>query len=317
MLLSMRVLIVENEIVVARAMASALESRGHQVVVAKTVELALSLSTPEVLIADAELPGLSGLDLLERYRREGHAPRTVFISNEPSLESCRRALRLGAAEFLSKPFRLEELVNAVELDKNSQTAFFEESYQTTDANIGIALRDVAAFALRQGISPTCRARVCTALGEIIENVMDHAYPASLSTYEVRAVLDGRDLVVTVNDQGIGFDTSKVTVDYMSTSGGLARAASLAESVELASEPGRLTAVTMRFGAYLIDYNGADQVDLSEMDFFTPDTSREILNTLACDGGESFFQLSPALAVVIGRMLAGPDTKRLAAQALRS
>jgi CheY-like chemotaxis protein len=316
-LLSMRVLIVENEIVVARAMASALESRGHQVVVAKTVELALSLSTPEVLIADAELPGLSGLDLLERYRREGHAPRTVFISNEPSLESCRRALRLGAAEFLSKPFRLEELVNAVELDKNSQTAFFEESYQTTDANIGIALRDVAAFALRQGISPTCRARVCTALGEIIENVMDHAYPASLSTYEVRAVLDGRDLVVTVNDQGIGFDTSKVTVDYMSTSGGLARAASLAESVELASEPGRLTAVTMRFGAYLIDYNGADQVDLSEMDFFTPDTSREILNTLACDGGESFFQLSPALAVVIGRMLAGPDTKRLAAQALRS
>jgi CheY-like chemotaxis protein len=313
----MRVLIVENEHVVAKAMSYALESRGHRVDIANSIEAALALSTPEVLIADPERPGLSGLDLLERYRRQGLAPRTVFVSSEPSLESCRRALRLGASEFLSKPFRLEELVRAVELETGSPEALFEETYITSKSCVEVAMRDLAAFALRQGIAPTCRARCCTALGELLDNVCRHAYLVPGGELRVTATIDRRDLIVTVSDDGVGVDACELAIDFMSIGGGLARASALAEDLEIQTGLPRGTTVTLRFGAYLVDYGDEVRADLTELDFLTPDTSREILNTLEFEDGEQFFQLPPSLAVVIGRLLAKPDPRRLIAQAFRS
>lgn len=313
----MRVLIVENEVVVARAIASALESRGHRVQVALDAEAAFSLPVPEVLIADPEMRGLSGLDLLARYRRQGQSPRSVFISANPSLESCQRALRLGASEFLSKPFRLDELVKAVECEDQASVPLFEETYSTSATCVETVLRDLAAFALRHGVGPTCRARCCTAVGEIVENVCRHAYAADGGELRVTATVDARDLIVTIADDGIGVDTAEVVTEHLSVSGGLTRAAALAENLEIVGGENGRTTVTLHFGAYRVDYAGEQLADLTELDFLTPETSREVLATLECEGGERFFQLPPSLAVVIGRLLAKPDPQRAIAQALRS
>ncbi len=313
----MQVLIVEDELAIANAMACALESRGHTVAVARSVQLALALPRPDVLIADTELPGLSGLDLLEQYKRSGLVPRTVFVTSNPSLADCRRALKLGAAEFLAKPFRLEELVSAVEQGIDDLNAQFEQSYLATPTALETCLRDIAAFATQRGIGPTCRARACTAAGELIQNVLTHAYEFNEGAFRIVATLERRDFVLQITDQGLGFDSDELATEAMADGGGLARAAALAEDIEVRSAPDQGTTVALRFGAYRVDFEGCDHADLTEYDFLTPETSRELLATLQLEDGESFFQLTPALAVVVGRLLAGPDPKRLAAQALRS
>lgn len=313
----MQILIVGEEREVSQAIANALESRGHDVLVASDAHSARALPRPDVLIADPEMPGLSGLDLLEEYRDAGCAPRTVFLSSHPSLESCRRALRLGASEFLSKPFRLADLVRAVEHGQERPSALFEETYAITPTCVEDSMLDLAAFALRRRVGPTCRARACSALGEVISNVVQHAYEDGRGHFHLSARVDSRELTVTVRDEGVGMDTGGIAVDSMSTGGGLARVLALSENLDLRSTPVEGTTVQMSFGATRVDYVGPDQVDLTELDYFTPQVAQQILSTLELDGSESFFQLSPSLAVVIGRLLAGPDPARIAAQALRS
>ena len=313
----MNILIVEDEAVVANAMAGALRARGHEVSIAIRAQDALALPRPEVLIADPEMAGLTGLDLLETYRRAGRAPRTVFVSAAPSLESCRRALRLGAAEFLSKPFRLEELVRAVEGEVAPNRPLFDRGYSASTKTLEVCLRDVAAFALRHDVGPTCRARCCTALGELIENVIQHAYPREAGSLQLTATVDERELVVTVSDFGVGCDLERELPGHLVREGGLARAAALSEKLECIGGPGLGTTVSMVFDARRVDFAGDEAADLTELDFLDPQTTREVLHTLRLAGGEGFLQLPPSLAVVIGRLLAGPDPRRIIAQALRS
>jgi CheY-like chemotaxis protein len=313
----MQVLIVEAEATVANALASALKARGHQVSVAASTRDALSMPRPEVLIADPEMAGLTGLDLLETYQRAGQAPRTIFISATHSTKTCRRALQLGATEFLPKPFRLEELIKAVEEKRSPARPLLDCSYAATPSNLESCLRDVAAFALRHGVGPTCRARCCTALGELIENIIQHAYPFEVGEFAVIATVDERELVVTVSDYGVGGDLEQSLPDVVMNGGGLARAASLSEELDCVGGLGLGTTISMVFDTRRGDFGDDEITDLSEFDYLGPDMTREVMQTLRVAEGEEFLQLPPSLAVVIGRLLAGPDPRRIVAQALRS
>ena len=315
----MDILIVEDQVVIAQAMANALESRGHAVRIAGTAELALTLPRPEVLITDMHLGGLSGLDLLIEYKRQGSVPRTIFVTGDATLQSCRDAFRHGASEFLSKPFRLEELVQAVESKDEAVTARFSHTYAADLSSVETAARDLAAFALRHRVGPTCRARIATAAAEVIKNSCLHAYPSCHGEVFVEATIDDREMIVRVHDEGVGFDASVVAQENLSSTrhDGLARAASLAEGLSLESRLGEGASVTLRFGAYYVDYDEVDRVELSELDFLTPDSAVQVLRTLDIEGGEDFLRVSPALAVVIGRLLSGPAASQVAAQALRS
>ncbi len=313
----MQILIVEREVVAARAVADALQSRGHEVAVVASAQEALKKERPEVLIAAEELAGPSGLDLLEEYRRVGHEPHTIFVSASPSLESCQRALRLGAKEFLAKPFRLEDLLRAVEVEPAPALGLFERTYPARPHTLRACLRDVAAFAMQRGVGPSCRARCCTALGEVIENVIDHAYPFEQGELRITATVDERELVVTVTDWGVGCDADQTIRECLMDGGGLTRATALSEDLDLAGGLGLGTTVSMSFDARVVDLAGPERADLTELDFLEPDTSSEVLRTLGAAEGSDFLQLPPSLAVVVGRLLAGPDPRRLVAQALRS
>jgi FixJ family two-component response regulator len=315
----MDILIVESELVIAEAMASVLQTRGHAVVIVNSAEQALVHPLPEVLVAEWQLCGPDGLDLLSEYRLQGGQPHTVFIASDPTLEGCREAFHKGAAEFLAKPFRLKELVQAVEQAGAVREAHFHASYTANRESQQIAPRDLLAFALRQRVGPTCRARMATAVAELIQNSVEHAYPCRMGEIWIDATVDEREMVVRVHDDGIGFDSAKVAGEHLASTrhNGLARAAALAERIELESCVGQGATIILRFGACLVDYDTDDNIDLSELDFFTPDTSEQLLRTLEVDGVESIFQVSPAQAVVIGRLLCGPDPSRIAAQALRS
>jgi len=68
---------------------------------------------PDIIISDVEMPGMDGLELLDKVKTQ--YPKKIFIvmSGNPSYE--KRAKELGADAFLPKPFSIEDLFSLVEL----------------------------------------------------------------------------------------------------------------------------------------------------------------------------------------------------------
>jgi DNA-binding NtrC family response regulator len=74
---------------------------------------------PACLILDVQLPGLSGLDLQEELAKLNIQIPIIFVSGYGDIPMTVRAMKAGAIEFLTKPFRDEDLLNAVEQAINS------------------------------------------------------------------------------------------------------------------------------------------------------------------------------------------------------
>ena len=66
-----------------------------------------------------------------------------------------------------------------------------------------------------------------------------------------------------------------------------------------------------------DFDDNQRVDLSELDFFTPQTSRRVLDIVREQDAGSFIELSPSLAVVLGRLLSGPSQRAAVSASLWS
>jgi FixJ family two-component response regulator len=89
---------------------------------------------PCCLILDVRLPGLSGLDFQARLARDKIDIPIIFISGHGDIPMTVRAMKAGAIEFLTKPFRDQDLLDAV------QTALERHKAQHRDDDIVAALR---------------------------------------------------------------------------------------------------------------------------------------------------------------------------------
>jgi CheY-like chemotaxis protein len=97
-LTGLEVLVVDDEPAIAAALSHALGRAGHRVTTATNLDQALLAPRPAILVADLYLGDHTGLELLETLQRRGDHPRTVFVSGMPTVDDCRRAMRLGAVE---------------------------------------------------------------------------------------------------------------------------------------------------------------------------------------------------------------------------
>ena len=68
----------------------------------------------DVIVLDLMLPGLDGLSILQRLRREGHAAQVLVLTAKDTVDDRVRGLRSGADDYLIKPFALEELLARVQ-----------------------------------------------------------------------------------------------------------------------------------------------------------------------------------------------------------
>jgi FixJ family two-component response regulator len=68
---------------------------------------------PTCLVLDVGLPGLSGLELQRELQQSGRAIPIIFITGLGDISMSVRAMKAGAAEFLSKPFREQDLLDAI------------------------------------------------------------------------------------------------------------------------------------------------------------------------------------------------------------
>ena len=70
-------------------------------------------SNDDRLIVDVDLPGMNGIELLQRLHTEGRNPRAVVITGQPSTFVRQQALAAGAIAFLEKPLDADQLVSLV------------------------------------------------------------------------------------------------------------------------------------------------------------------------------------------------------------
>jgi diguanylate cyclase (GGDEF)-like protein len=75
---------------------------------------ALARRPAEVVVSDLQMPGLSGVELMRRVRRDHPGTDFVLVSAHASLQSAVEALRMGASDYLVKPIQWEELALVLE-----------------------------------------------------------------------------------------------------------------------------------------------------------------------------------------------------------
>jgi response regulator RpfG family c-di-GMP phosphodiesterase len=113
---STRVLIVDDERSVCVLLSEKLSSEGLECQSCSSGEKALALMQGEsfdLIISDLHMPGISGLELLEKVRQD--YPRSAFliITGEGDVQVGIKAMKQGAADYLVKPFQLEAVVASV------------------------------------------------------------------------------------------------------------------------------------------------------------------------------------------------------------
>ncbi|MBV8831500.1 MAG: sigma-54-dependent Fis family transcriptional regulator [Acidobacteriaceae bacterium] len=110
-----RILIVEDEDKLRRVMQLQLESAGYEVDGAATAEQSLPLATlADLVITDLRLPGMDGLELISQLQSRGIGVPVIVITAHGSVETAVQAMKMGAADFLQKPFSLDHLNTVVE-----------------------------------------------------------------------------------------------------------------------------------------------------------------------------------------------------------
>ena len=72
-----------------------------------------STEKADCLVVDIQLPGMTGLELQDKLAGTGRPVPIVFVSAQGTNENRERAMRQGAAGFLGKPFRPEELLKII------------------------------------------------------------------------------------------------------------------------------------------------------------------------------------------------------------
>jgi len=107
-----RILVVDDEIEIVRALERSLAAHGFEVFTAGSGEEALeaiSLHRPDLILLDLGLPSMSGLEVIKRVRAQSNLPIIVLSVKDTEHDKV-QALDLGADDYVSKPFGMNEVL---------------------------------------------------------------------------------------------------------------------------------------------------------------------------------------------------------------
>ena len=108
-----RVLVVDDEPPIRRFLRTSLSSQGYQVIEAEDGPSAreiLRQNTADVLVLDLGLPGLDGFEIIKQLRESGSTLPIIVLSSRTDEAGKVRALDLGADDYVTKPFGMDELL---------------------------------------------------------------------------------------------------------------------------------------------------------------------------------------------------------------
>ena len=113
----MRILVVDDEVRLARQIGSAVMGAGHDVALIHDGEAALHEAAEasfDLIVLDVGLPRIDGFEVLRRLRAQHITSRVLMLTARSQVEDRVTGLQLGADDYLPKPFAMQELVARVE-----------------------------------------------------------------------------------------------------------------------------------------------------------------------------------------------------------
>ena len=132
------VFVVDDDASVRPAMESLIRSVGLRVKSFASATDFLSYERPDApacLVLDVRLPGLSGLDLQKELAAAGYPIPIIFITGHGDIPMSVQAMKRGAIEFLTKPFRDQQLLDAIQLAIEKDTAARIENADRADLRL--------------------------------------------------------------------------------------------------------------------------------------------------------------------------------------
>ncbi len=153
------ILIVDDEEALRELLLAQLGFKGFRCLGASSVTEALAIANrepePAVVLSDLNMPGLSGVDLLERLLVERPNCQVIMLTGRGDYDTVRRCLRAGAYDYLVKPYQLDELTQTVERALDRRRLILEVQTHQRDLERRVEektrevleTRDIAFFAV--------------------------------------------------------------------------------------------------------------------------------------------------------------------------
>ena len=150
-----RILIAEDEARIASFVEKGLTAAGFAVTAVGDGRGALAEARSgqfDLLILDIGLPGLGGFDILETLRGEGNPIAVIVLTARDSSADTVRGLEGGANDYMSKPFRFDELLARVRLRLHDARPEPAESLQAHGLDLDVKTRRITVDGVQQDLS---------------------------------------------------------------------------------------------------------------------------------------------------------------------
>jgi two-component system, OmpR family, KDP operon response regulator KdpE len=152
-----RILVVDDEPQILRALGTNLKARGYDIDLAPTGEAALTLAArhhPDVVVLDLGLPGIDGIDVIRGLRGWSSVPIVVLSVREAESDKV-AALDAGADDFVTKPFGMNELLARLRAALRRAAPADEEALiETADFKVDLAAKRVRSSSGEIRLTPT-------------------------------------------------------------------------------------------------------------------------------------------------------------------
>lgn len=217
----MRILVVEDEEGIAAFLKQGLEEEAFVVDVANEGEKGLELALKgeyDLLLLDWMLPGLSGVEICQLFRKQFTTTPIIFLTAKDTLDETILGLQSGANDYVKKPFHFEELLERIKVQlrpKSGKNSVFKlgditintESYKVFKGDIEVSLTQ-KEFALLEFLIRN-KGKVCKRT-QIIETVWDIHFDYNTGVIDVFINALRKKLMLKENEnwiqtvRGIGY-----------------------------------------------------------------------------------------------------------------
>lgn len=153
----MRVLVIEDDLRLARQVTRELQRANHEASArndgAEGLQAALE-QRPDLVVLDINLPGLDGFSVLARLREAHSTARILILTARGDVGERVKGLKAGADDYLAKPFSMNELLARVEaLGRRAATPTAEDLLKVGDLQMDVRHRQVARAGKAIALSP--------------------------------------------------------------------------------------------------------------------------------------------------------------------
>ena len=179
----MRILLIEDDVLLAQSLTDALEAEGFQVDEADCGEDGLELAKLyeyQVMILDLGLPDMRGDEVLQNLRQQNTDMPVLILSGDTQVESRLSCLHKGADDYLIKPFNMEELVARLQALVRRANGHSQNVLQFGDLTLNLTARDVSVGDTRVELTSKeyqMFELLCLRKGNVVskESFLDHLY----------------------------------------------------------------------------------------------------------------------------------------------